>query len=203
MAPHKKVREQAARQVNLAKQALAPEVIAKRTKRHLEELEVRLFNPVHQLSVFYCLIQYPQRTNYTASTLLNDPDSDADSPSNPGKSKFRARQTVISDKRMSTSEGGGRAAKKKSTMNVRTAILYRKGLATFVEESICIMQALPDPPTPSYLTAPSPPSPYPLRMLCTVCGYKGAYKCRRCAMAYCDMNCGKTHDETMCERRVV
>ncbi|KIJ66661.1 hypothetical protein HYDPIDRAFT_174075 [Hydnomerulius pinastri MD-312] len=180
MPPHKKAREQAARQVNQAKLALAPEVIAKRTKRHLEELE---------------------RTNYTASTLLNDPDSDPESSSNQ-KSKFRARQSVISDKRSvgTTNEGSSKSTKKKSSMNVRTAILYRKGLATLVEESG--LSSLP-PTAPSYLTASTSPSPFPPRILCSVCGYKGAYKCKKCAMPYCDLNCGQVHDETRCERRVV
>ncbi|KAF9223474.1 hypothetical protein BS17DRAFT_796120 [Gyrodon lividus] len=176
MPPHKKARERAQRQVNLAKQALAPEIIAKRTKRHLEELE---------------------RTNYAASTLLNDPDSDPGSSSNQ-KSKFRARQIVISDKRTFGTPNEGK--KKKSSMNVRTAILYRKGLAALIEESG--LSSLPCN-VPSYLTASAPSSPFPPRMLCSVCGYKGAYKCKKCSMPYCDMNCGQAHDETRCERRVV
>ncbi|KAF9237615.1 hypothetical protein BU15DRAFT_88626 [Melanogaster broomeanus] len=174
MPPHKKAaRELTQRKVNVAKQTLPPEIIAKRTKKHLEELE---------------------RTNYTASTLLNDPDSDPESSSNP-KSKFRARQTVISDKRSFGAPNEGK--KKKQSMNVRTAILYRKGLTTLVEES-----GLPSN-TPSYLTASAPPSRFPPRMFCSVCGYKGAYKCKKCAMPYCDMNCGQVHDETRCERRVL
>lgn len=75
-----------------------------------------------------------KRTNYTASTLFNDLDSDPESSANP-KSKFRARQTVISDKRTFGNPNEGKA-KKKSTMNVRTAILYRKGLPTLIEESV-------------------------------------------------------------------
>ncbi|KAF8842061.1 hypothetical protein BDN67DRAFT_966227 [Paxillus ammoniavirescens] len=176
MPTHKKAREQAQRQVNLAKQALAPEVIAKRTKRHLEELE---------------------RTNYAASTLLNDPDTDPESTSNQ-KSKSRARQAVISDKRTFGTPNEGK--RKKSSMNVRTAILYRKGFPTLIEESG--LASLPSN-VPSYLTASAPPPPIPPRRLCSVCGYKAAYKCKKCAMPYCDMKCGQAHDETRCERRVV
>lgn len=168
MRSQKKAREQATRQVTLAKQALNPEVIAKRTKRHLEDLE---------------------RTNHSNS-LLDDFDSDPESSSNI-KSKFRARQTVISDK-----HSFGKS-KKKSTMNVRTAVLYKRPLKTLLLES-----NIPDS-EPSYFTATTPPSPYPPRLLCSVCGYKGIYKCKKCAMAYCDMNCGRAHDETRCERRVV
>ncbi|KAI6025598.1 hypothetical protein F5J12DRAFT_715391 [Pisolithus orientalis] len=174
MPPHKKAREQATRQVNVAKQVLDPEVLTKRTKRHLEELE---------------------RTNYSASVTLNDPDSEPESSTN-SKSKFRARQMVISDKRTF----GNSKPKKKSSMNVRTAVLYRKGLAALVDESG--ISTLPST-VPSYLTATAPPSPYPVRLLCSVCGYKGAYKCKKCAMPYCDMNCGQVHDETRCERRVI
>jgi hypothetical protein len=48
--------------------------------------------------------------------------------------KGRARQT-ISDKR--SLAGAGK--KKKSTMNVRTALLYRKNLATLIEESVRVL----------------------------------------------------------------
>lgn len=174
MPPQKRVREQATRQVNAAKQVLDPEVVAKRKKRHLEELE---------------------RTNYSASVILNDPDSEPESSTNP-KAKFRARQTVISDKRTF----GNSKPKRKSSMNVRTAILYRKGLAALVEESgISILPST----VPSYITATAPPSPYPARLLCSVCGYKGAYRCKKCAIPYCDMKCGQVHDDTRCERRVI
>lgn len=53
-----------------------------------------------------------------------------------GKYKGRGRQT-ISDKRNLNILGTSPAArKKKSTMNVRTALLYRKNLATLIEESV-------------------------------------------------------------------
>ncbi|RDB26081.1 Zinc finger HIT domain-containing protein 1 [Hypsizygus marmoreus] len=174
--PPKKTREHHARQAhtNLAV-GLAPEVIAKRTKRHLDELE---------------------RSNYAEPTLLAGEDDEEG-----GKSaKGRARQT-ISDKRNLNIAGSSPAAKKKkSTMSVRTALLYRKKLATLIDESN--IASLP-PSVPTYLTALTPPPAYPPRILCTVCGYWGAYKCRRCAMPYCDMKCEAVHNETRCERRVV
>jgi hypothetical protein len=50
-----------------------------------------------------------------------------------GKSaKGRARQTV-SDKRQLS---GHSAKRKKTNMNIRTAILYRKNFATLIEESV-------------------------------------------------------------------
>lgn len=51
--------------------------------------------------------------------------------------KGRARQTLISDKRDLKLAGNSPAAtKKKSTMNVRSALLYRKNLSTLIEESV-------------------------------------------------------------------
>ncbi|PCH42332.1 hypothetical protein WOLCODRAFT_38419, partial [Wolfiporia cocos MD-104 SS10] len=162
------------RQAQSSSTQLDPEVIAKRTKRHLDELE---------------------RSNYSepSGALFPGLDDDDDAPG--GRSaKGRARQT-ISDKR----EWPG-LHKKKSTMAVRTAVLYRKNFATLVDES-GIAGYPPDVPT--YLTAVVPPPREPPRLLCSVCGYWGKYKCQRCAMPYCDLNCEAVHNETRCERRVV
>lgn len=173
--PPKRSREQYARQArNTTTQGLTSEIIAKRTKRHLDELE---------------------RSNYAETNLLAGED-DEEGVSKKG----RARQT-ISDKRNLNILGSSAAAKKKkSTMSVRTALLYRKNLATLIEESN--IASLP-PSIPTYLTSITPPSAYPPRMLCSVCGYWGAYRCRRCAMPYCDRNCEAVHAETRCEKRVV
>ncbi|OAX37763.1 hypothetical protein K503DRAFT_692747, partial [Rhizopogon vinicolor AM-OR11-026] len=157
----------ALRKVNATKQTLAPDVIAKRTKRHLDELE---------------------RSNYTEPSITLDDDDEA-----PISGKNRVRQ-IVSDKR------DPNAKKKKSSTKVRTALLYRKNLATLIEESR--ITALPSH-IPTYLTAAAPPPQVPSRLLCSVCGYKGAYKCKKCAMAYCDMSCESVHAETRCERRVI
>ncbi|PPQ83446.1 hypothetical protein CVT25_007037 [Psilocybe cyanescens] len=176
--PPKKAREQLARQNVAIVQTLAPEVIAKRTKRHLDELE---------------------RSNYAEPTLLAGV-GDEDEEGGNKYHKGRGRQ-IISDKRNLNILGTSPAAKKKkSTMNVRTALLYRKNLATLIDESN--IASLPSS-VPTYLTASAPPSVYPPRMICSVCGYWGSYKCRRCAMPYCDLNCEGVHAETRCERRVV
>jgi len=152
-----------------------PEVIAKRTKRHLDELE---------------------RSNYAEpSGVLGLLQGDEDDSVPGGRSaKGRARQT-ISDKR-----GPEGARKKKSSMNVRTAVLYKKTFAQLVEESgIAHLPAS----VPTYLTAAAPPPREPPRMLCSMCGYWGKYRCRKCGMPYCDKNCEGIHDETRCERRVI
>lgn len=66
-----------------------------------------------------------------------------------------------------------------------------KGIATLPQD------------VPTYLRATAPPPQEPPRLICSVCGYWGKYKCRRCAMPYCDLNCEGVHMETRCERRVV
>lgn len=154
-----------------------------------------------------------QRTNYTepsisvAGITFGEGDKSA---------RGRARET-ISDKRVL--EGGPR--KKAQTKHVRDALVYRKKLATLIEESVrntirFIFSSIADhsnhrfvkgiaqlpPDVPTYLTAAAPPPTEPARLLCTVCGYWGRYKCRRCSMAYCDKKCEDTHNDTRCERRV-
>ncbi|KAJ7086100.1 hypothetical protein B0H15DRAFT_357814 [Mycena belliarum] len=170
MPPTKRGREHHARQAHAAVVGLTPDVIAKRTKRHLDELE---------------------RANYAEpSALAGDEDDE-------GKyTKGRARQ-LISEKRVFNIPG---VKKKKSTMNVRTALLYRKNFATLLEESN--IASLP-PTVPTYLTAQAPAPTYPPRLICSVCGYWGHYKCRRCALPYCDLSCESVHAETRCERRVI
>ncbi|KAJ7593440.1 hypothetical protein C8J56DRAFT_1003166 [Mycena floridula] len=178
MPPKKGTRKQAVRQVNNIAISIAPEIIAKRNQRHLEDLE---------------------RSNYAES---GDPVVGEDNEDGaPEKyTKGRARHT-ISDKRNLKLPGNSAAAtKKKSNMKIRTALIYRTNLAKLVEESN--IAALPAR-TPTYLTAQTPPSKYPPRMMCSVCGYWGQYKCRKCSMPYCDRNCESVHDETRCERRVV
>ncbi|KAJ7671601.1 hypothetical protein DFH06DRAFT_1178109 [Mycena polygramma] len=166
----KRGREHHARQAHNPIVGLTQEVIAKRTRRHLDELE---------------------RSNYAeASTHVGEEDEE-------GKyTKGRARQ-LISEKRAFNIPG---VKKKKSTMNVRTALLYRKNFATLLDESN--IASLPAT-VPTYLTAQSPAPTYPPRLICSVCGYWGRYKCRRCALPYCDLNCEGVHAETRCERRVL
>ncbi|THH18122.1 hypothetical protein EW146_g2814 [Bondarzewia mesenterica] len=126
---------------SVAKPPVGSEVVSKRTKRHLDELE---------------------RSNYAEPSGLYAGVEDDEEET--GKTaKGRARQT-ISDKR-NISAGGPGAKRKKSTMNVRTAILYRKRLAELIEES-----RIADFPAtvPTYLTAAAAPPKEPPRMLCSV-----------------------------------
>lgn len=81
-------------------------------------------------------------------------------------------------------------------MSVRNAILYKKTLDTLIQESDIDDQEC------SYLTAQAPPSAYPPRSLCSVCGYWAKYTCMKCALRYCGLACRADHDERLCERRL-
>ncbi|PAV16462.1 zinc HIT-type [Pyrrhoderma noxium] len=172
MAPGGTERKQPRRkQQSGAKQVgLPPEVIEKRIKRYLDELE---------------------RTNYTEPTISLVGISYGEGGMS---ARGRARET-ISDKRVVE----GVTRKKTQSKAVRDALVYRKNLSTLIEESG--ISRLP-PTVPTYLTAVAPPPIEPARLLCSVCGYWGRYKCLRCSMAYCDRKCEETHNETRCERRV-
>ncbi|KAI0036559.1 hypothetical protein K488DRAFT_40881 [Vararia minispora EC-137] len=163
-------RRQPTRQVQTNKNAPDAEVIAMRAKRHLDELE---------------------RSNYLEeSSGQFEADKDEESV------KTTKGRVLISDRRLAMLDGGRR---KKSTHDVRSAVLYRKNLATLIDES-----GIADLPAsiPTYLTAVVASPQEPSRVLCSVCGYWGSYKCMKCAMAYCDINCRSVHDETRCERRI-
>jgi zinc finger HIT domain-containing protein 1 len=112
----------APRHVNATKQTLPPDVITKRTKRHLEELEVIL-----QIQPSSSSFNTPQRSNYTEPSITLDNDDEGVI-----SGKNRVRQ-IVSDKRHLNDPS---VKKKKSSMKVRTALLYRKNLATLIEESV-------------------------------------------------------------------
>ncbi|KAF9971684.1 hypothetical protein BGZ73_005279 [Actinomortierella ambigua] len=86
--------------------------------------------------------------------------------------------------------GGAQAG---SGSALRRPTLSRKPLSVLLDESGLAQQ---DPSIPSYLTAAMGPSQYPERQFCSVCGWRGTYRCFRCGMRYCDIRCQKTHEET-------
>ncbi|PPR02619.1 hypothetical protein CVT24_002190 [Panaeolus cyanescens] len=137
--PPKKTREQ--RQNVIV--TLPAEVIAKRNKRHLDELE---------------------RSNYTETNDFAGLGEDGGDDGTKGSSRGRDRQT-ISDKRKLKMPGTSRAAtKKKSTYAVREALLYRKNLSTLIANSK--LEELPSE-VPTYLTAVTIRPTYPPRLLCS------------------------------------
>lgn len=102
---------------------LPPEVVAKRTKRHLDELEVSSFY------IFYIKsLTTAKRSNYAEPSFSFFGEEEGS-----GKTAKGRTRTAISDTR--TFDG----KKKKSTMNIRTALLYRKTLNTLIEDSVSNM----------------------------------------------------------------
>lgn len=78
------------------------------------------------------MLIFSKRSNYVESAgIFEDDDEGTTAGGRTAKSRAAARQ-IISDKK----DWGDGSKKKKSTMNVRTALLYRKNLATLAEESV-------------------------------------------------------------------
>jgi len=50
----------------------------------------------------------------------------------------------------------------------------------------------------NYKTIAAPPSIYPPRHFCSVCGFFGSYTCPRCGLRFCSLRCQATHKETRC-----
>ncbi|SGY85322.1 BQ5605_C009g05752 [Microbotryum silenes-dioicae] len=144
--------------------------VSRRIKRHLNDLE---------------------RTNYTEPTTGPTAYGASDAPDEDGTEKGA---TPLRDDDV----GRDKSGRKKRSMAVRSLLMYRKNLATLVDESG--LSKLP-PSTPTYLTASAPPSKRPPLQLCSVCGYKGTYGCMRCGQKYCSMGCRAIHDESRCEKR--
>lgn len=42
------------------------------------------------------------------------------------------------------------------------------------------------------------PPKYPVKTLCSICGYQGVYSCTKCGLKYCSLACDLTHKETRC-----
>lgn len=51
---------------------------------------------------------------------------------------------------------------------------------------------------PSYITAAAPPSRFPPRHFCAVCGFPSCYTCVTCGARYCSSKCLTTHTDTRC-----
>ncbi|SCZ98308.1 BZ3500_MvSof-1268-A1-R1_Chr3-2g06285 [Microbotryum saponariae] len=171
--------------------------VSRRIKRHLNDLE---------------------RTNYTEPTTGPTAYGASDAPDEDGTEKgvtpLRDDDSALDIQRSGGSArrkvGRDKSGRKKRSMAVRSLLMYRKNLATLVDESrLNSSSLLPPaqglsklaPTTPSYLTASAPPSKRPPLQLCSVCGYKGTYGCMRCGQKYCDMGCRAIHDESRCEKR--
>ncbi|KAG5675109.1 hypothetical protein PVAND_005038 [Polypedilum vanderplanki] len=72
-------------------------------------------------------------------------------------------------------------------------IKYRKTFQQLLEED---RQANPN--GPNYITAQSPPTSYPQRHFCAVCGFPSSYTCTSCGTRFCCLKCQGTHQDTRC-----
>ncbi|GFU53398.1 zinc finger HIT domain-containing protein 1 [Trichonephila clavipes] len=50
----------------------------------------------------------------------------------------------------------------------------------------------------NYVTAKVPPSKYPDRHFCAVCGFSSAYTCVQCGTRFCSVKCQGVHQDTRC-----
>ncbi|PZC81114.1 hypothetical protein B5X24_HaOG213454 [Helicoverpa armigera] len=83
--------------------------------------------------------------------------------------------------------------KKKSKSAEYYKMRFRKTFAQLVEEDASFR---PDPP--NYLSAQVPPSKFPDRHFCAVCGFPSNYTCIPCGARYCSVRCLGTHLDTRC-----
>ncbi|KAK3848027.1 MAG: hypothetical protein J3R72DRAFT_429695 [Linnemannia gamsii] len=131
------------------------------------------------------------------------------SPNNPGiisGGRFKKNQPS-SGAGGANSTGGSnfnQTAVPTSALGHRKPVLPRKPLNQLLDESGVLGQTLYQEQhqqshvVPNYLTASMGPSRYPQRHFCSVCGWKGIYRCNRCGMRYCDLRCQTTHNDTRC-----
>lgn len=70
---------------------------------------------------------------------------------------------------------------------------YRKNFPQLIEED---KQLRPEPP--NYCSAVAPPSKFPSRHFCAVCGVFSSYTCTACGTRYCSVKCLGTHQDTRC-----
>ncbi|CAG9129632.1 hypothetical protein JYU34_001503 [Plutella xylostella] len=83
--------------------------------------------------------------------------------------------------------------KKKSKSAEYYKMRFRKTFAQLVEEDANFR---PEPP--NYLSAQVPPSNFPDRHFCAVCGFPSNYTCIPCGARYCSVRCLGTHLDTRC-----
>ncbi|KAF9083697.1 Zinc finger HIT domain-containing protein 1 [Mortierella sp. GBA35] len=125
-----------------------------------------------------------------------------------GRSKKNQLNSSGASGSSSTTTGGSnfnQTAIPTSALGHRKPVLPRKPLNQLLDESGLIMlmaqheqQQQSQHIVPNYLTANMGPSRYPQRQFCSVCGWKGVYRCNRCGMRYCDLKCQRTHNDTRC-----
>ncbi|KAK3583688.1 hypothetical protein CHS0354_021436 [Potamilus streckersoni] len=85
------------------------------------------------------------------------------------------------------------AKKKKKNRTEYFKYRLKKSFAALIEEE----QLLSTDP-PNYFSASTPPSKFPERHFCAVCGFPSSYICVSCGSRYCSVKCLGTHQDTRC-----
>lgn len=84
-----------------------------------------------------------------------------------------------------------RTKRKKKSEHFRQR--FRKTFGVLVEE-----EQMSGRESPTYITAVAPPSKFPGRKFCAVCGFPSNYTCCQCGARYCCIKCLGTHQDTRC-----
>lgn len=72
-------------------------------------------------------------------------------------------------------------------------VKYRKTFQQLLEEERQVNSQ-----GPNYITAQAPPTNYPQRHFCAVCGFPSSYTCTSCGTRFCSLKCQSTHQDTRC-----
>jgi len=102
----------------------------------------------------------------------------------PAKMKVPAFNDTMEDKRKKRKSKTGELFKQR----------FRRTFAMLLEEA----QQEAEAGEPSYNSANVPPSKFPERHFCSVCGFPSNYTCVSCGARYCCVKCLSTHQDTRC-----
>ncbi|KAI1722785.1 HIT zinc finger domain-containing protein [Ditylenchus destructor] len=77
-----------------------------------------------------------------------------------------------------------------------TTTRFRKTFDQMLEEEQKFKDQ--DPEAPTYSEVSAPPSAYPARKFCSVCGLFSKYTCVKCSAKFCSIPCKSVHVDTRC-----
>ncbi|XP_002130632.3 zinc finger HIT domain-containing protein 1 [Ciona intestinalis] len=110
--------------------------------------------------------------------------------------KKRPKFGIPSDQDEIEGEGTPQPSKKKKRLRGdHFKQRFRKTFAAVIEEE---RQATEKSDKPNYFTIGVPPSKFPPRTFCAVCGFFSSYTCISCGARYCSVKCLGTHQDTRC-----
>ncbi|PWN43439.1 hypothetical protein IE81DRAFT_365858 [Ceraceosorus guamensis] len=188
------------------------DVQSRRKKRRLEELERGTRSGLDTSSIVL-----PSNSTYTGTLAgilagradarnLSDEELDLDFDGRAAGSELHSRSNATgSSAAGKTSRASStKTGKHKLSAELQALLSTRKGFETRREEASQHPSWVAS--TANYDTAVAPPSRYPpsrsVPPLCSVCGYWGHQRCKRCDERLCSLSCTSTHDEARCERPV-